>query len=143
MKHIWRIINIGLVIFSLCIGYAIMSPATLRHSNPDAILCVILLVIVPLFALGSVYYSIYGAKCSTFRRPSWDRFSANWWFDPLQSLSMSTWAMAAVTLGSALRLPVVGFSGFWMFAAVFCIAIGLLIGQIIIYKIFRSRITNN
>ena len=142
MAHIWRIINIGLVIFSFYFGYAIMAPAMLGHNNPDAILCVIVLVLIPLFALGSVYYSIYRWKCSTLRRPSWNRFPANWWFDPLQSLFMSTWAMAAVTLGSALRLPAVGFSGFWMSASLCCITIGLLVGQFFVYKIFRSRIVD-
>jgi hypothetical protein len=36
-----------------------MASETVRRTKPDPILCGILLVIMPLFALGAVYYSKY------------------------------------------------------------------------------------
>jgi tellurite resistance protein TehA-like permease len=142
MKHIWRSSNIVLVILGLWGGFASMSPQRLRETNPDGILCLILLVIMPLFALGSVYYSICSGKCETLYRPSWDRHAINWWYDPLQSLFVSTCVMAAMAVGSTFRLPESGAVGFWTFAVFCCFAVGLATGQIIVYRVFRGRITD-
>jgi len=54
MKYIWCVVNVGLIILSVFGGYSLMSPERLRQENPDEILCLILLVVMPLFALGSV-----------------------------------------------------------------------------------------
>jgi tellurite resistance protein TehA-like permease len=140
MKHVWRIVNIALVALALWGGYNSTSPERLRHTDPDAILCLILLVIVPLFTLFSVYYSIQHAKCETLRRPSWDRNAINWWYDPLQSLFIFTCIMSAMAVGSVFRLPAVGWAGLWTFAMFCCIAVGLTIGQFIAYRIFRKYI---
>jgi hypothetical protein len=142
MKHIWRISNIVFVVLGLWGGYASMSPQRLRQTNPDGILCLILLVIMPLFALGCVYYSIRSGKCKTLRRPSWDRYAINWWDDPLQSLLVTTCVMSAMAIGSAFRLPASGAVGFWTFAVFCCFAVGLTIGQFLVYRIFRGRITD-
>jgi FtsH-binding integral membrane protein len=141
MKHVWRILNIGLVVLGLGAGYGSMSSERLRQTNPDVILCLILLVIMPLFALGSVYYSIHSAGCETFCRPSWDRHSFNWWYDPLQSLFVTTCFMLAMSVGSAFRLPVVGSTGLWTFAMYCSIVVGLAVGQFLVYRIYRERIT--
>ena len=140
MKQIWGVINIALIILGLWGGYNSMSPEQLRQTNPDAILCFILLVAMPLFVICSVCYSIYGAKCETLRRPSWNRCAFNWWYDPLQSLFLTTCFMAAMAISSALRFPALGSIGFWTFAMYFCISGGLLMGQIVVYCIFRARI---
>lgn len=141
MKHIWRILNIGLVVLGLWGGYGSMSSERLRHTNPDAILCLIILVIMPLFTLGSVYYAIHSAGCDMLRRPSWDRHAINWWYDPLQSLFVTTCIMSAMVVGSAFRLPTIGSIGFWTFAMYCSIVVGLAVGQFIIYRVYRERIT--
>lgn len=140
MKHLWRILNIGLVALALFGGYISMSPERLRKTNPDAILCLILLVLMPLFALGSVYYSIRRSGCGKLRRPSWDRHAINWWHDPLQSLFVSNCLTTALAVGSAFHLPASGSFGFWTFAMYSCLAVGLAVGQLIVYKIYRGHI---
>jgi hypothetical protein len=111
--------------------------------NPDIIFCPIILVTMPLFALGTVFYSIRSKKCETFQRPSWNRNPINWWYDPLQSLFISSLAGAGLAIGSSLRLSKGNETGFWLFVSYCCMAIGLWIGQLLVYRILRARIIKN
>lgn len=78
-------------------GYKTTSPETLSRTNPDVTLCAILLILMPVFALGTVYYSKLRwdrdnkmlARPFKLSRPSWSRNPINWWGDPLQSLFIS------------------------------------------------------
>jgi len=149
MKYRWRIVNIGLVMWALWGGYKSMAPETLRRTNPDPILCGILLVIMPLFALGTVYHSKRRwdqenkilSRPFKLRKPSWNRNPINWWGDPLQSLFISMCCMGAMAIGASLRHPEIGSVGFWTFGVYCCFAIGLFVGQVLAYRIFRERIT--
>jgi hypothetical protein len=143
MKRLWLALNIGLVVLALWGGYGSMTPKLLRQTNTDAIPCLIILIIMPIFALRSVSFSIRRSKCETLRRPSWDRNAFNWWFDPLQSLFISTFIASAMAIGSAFRLPSFGSVGFWTLGIYCCCAVGLVIGQFIVYRIYRERITEN
>ena len=64
----------------------------------------------------------------------------NWWGDPLQSLFISTCIMGSTAIGSALRHPTIGSIGFWTLAVYVCFALGLLVGQILVYRIYRENI---
>ncbi|HUJ33132.1 MAG TPA: hypothetical protein VLY23_17760 [Candidatus Acidoferrum sp.] len=149
MRYVWRIVNTGLVTIGLWDGYRTTASETLRRTNPDPILCGILLIIIPLFALGTVYYSKYRwdqenkilARPFTLRKPSWSRNPINWWGDPLQSLFISMCYMGAMAIGASLRHPEISSVGFWTFGVYFCFAIGLLVGQLLAYRVFRERIT--
>jgi hypothetical protein len=48
--------------------------------------------------------------------------------------------MASTTLGGVLGHPAVGSVGFWMIGAYTCTALGLVIGQVLIYRIYRDKI---
>ena len=144
MKQIWYIVNVGLVTLGLRGGYVSLEPERLRHTNPDLILCVIILVMMPLFALGSVGYSVRRWKgANRLSRPSWDRNPLNWWGDPLQSLFISTCIIATTAIGSALRRPAVGSVAFWTFGMYVCFAIGLIVGQALVYRIYREQIASS
>ena len=140
MKNIWYVINTTLVGLALLGGYNSLSPEKLRHTNPDVILCSLILLVTPLFAIGSVTYSIRRWNHSRLARPSLSRNPLNWWHDPLQSLFISTCIMVAMAIGSALRRPTIGSVGFWTLAVYACIAFGLLVGQILVYRIYREII---
>jgi hypothetical protein len=140
MKNIWYVINIALVALALLGGYNSLSPERLRHTNPDAIACGIILLVMPLFSIGSVSYSIRRWNHDRLARPSLSRDPLNWWHDPLQSLFISTCGMAAMALGSAVRRPTIGSVGFWTVAVYACFALGLLVGQILVYRIYRENI---
>ena len=140
MKNIWYVINIALVALALLGGYNSLSSEELRNKNPDAIACGLILLTTPLFAIGSVSYSIRRWNHSRLARPSLSRNPLNWWHDPLQSLFISTFVFVSMVIGSALRRPTIGSVGFWTLAVYACFALGLLIGQILVYRIYRENI---
>jgi len=140
MRIFWTFVNVGLIGSELWGGYRSLAPERLRHTNPDAILCGILLVIMPLFSLGCVHYSVTRWRHDKLRRPFLDRNPLNWWHDPLQSLFISTCIMAAMVVGAAIRRPSIGSLAFWTLGTYSSITIGLMIGQLLIYRVFRARI---
>ena len=140
MKNVWYAINLALVALALPGGYESMAPEKLRHANPDVIFCSLILVITPLFAIASVGYSIRRWNHARLARPSLNRNPLNWWHDPLQSLFISTCVMASAAVGSAFRRPTIGSVGFWLLASYVCFAIGLLVGQILVYRVYRQNI---
>jgi hypothetical protein len=140
MKNVWCIINIGLVALAFPGGYNSLSLESLRNKNPDLILCGLLLLATPLFALLSVNYSIRRWNQSRLDRPSLTRNPLNWWKDPLQSLFISTCVMGSLAIGGALRHPAIGSVGFWMVGTYTSFALGLSLGQILVYRIYRENI---
>jgi hypothetical protein len=140
MKNVWYVINIALVALALPAGYNSLSSQKLRTTNPDAILCGVILLVMPLFAIGSVGYSIRRWNHSRLARPSLSRNPLNWWHDPLQSLFISTCIMVSMAIGSALRCPTIGSVGFRTLAVYVCFALGLLVGQILVYRLYRENI---
>ena len=138
----WMILNISFVVLAMWGGYGSLASERLKHTNPDGILCLIILVGMSLFSIGTVFYSVKSCKCESLQTPTWNRNPFNWWYDPLQSLFMSTWIMSAMALGSMIRMPAYGSIGFWTFGVYFCWAAGTAMGQFFVYKIFRNRITS-
>src|SRR6266568_3160539 len=99
MKRVWQIVNTLLFISSVYAGWASMSAEALRKTNPDAIFCCVVFVVMLLFPIGAVSYSILGAKQETLYRPSWSRFSMDRWHDPLQCLFLSSCYSGGLALG--------------------------------------------
>lgn len=140
MKHLWVIFNSALTALALQGGYVSLTPARLTHTNPGPILCLIIVVITPVFAVLIVTYSIQRWKSNPLPRPSWGRNPLNWWRDPLQSLFVSTCIIIALAIGSSLRHPTFGSVGFWTLGVYASFAVGLFIGQILVYRIHRQCI---
>jgi hypothetical protein len=140
MNNVWYAVNIGLIVLASVAGYRSLAPEKLQHANPDAILCGLTLVVTPLFAIGIVGYSVRRWNHDRLARPSLNRNPMNWWHDPLQSLFMTMCVMVSTVIGSAFRRPTIGSVGFWMLAAYACFALGLFIGQILVYRIYRENI---
>jgi hypothetical protein len=139
MKNFWYVANLGYLALGLCCGHYSTAPKQLQHITPAPIAWLAILIIVPLFTIGAVYYSIRHWQ-NMLPRPSWNRNSINWWQDPLQSLLMSTCTTAMTAVGAALRRPAVGSAGFWMFGVYSSMAIGFVVGQIVVYRIYRRHI---
>jgi hypothetical protein len=140
MKNIWYVVNIALVGFALLFGYYSSSPENLRHANPDAISCGAVLLTMPVFAIFSVHYSMRRWTHGRLARPSLSRKIGNWKQDPLQRLFLAMGGAAFMAIGAALRRPTIGSVGFWMLALYVCAALGLLVGQILVYRIYRENI---
>ena len=139
IKTVWLVVNVSLVALSVREGYASLAPEQLSHVNPDAVVCSAILLTLPLFALFTVHYSVRQCNVDKLRRPSFDRNPLNWWYDPLQSLFISTCNVAAMAIGSLLRRPT-GSVALWMVASYFCFTFGLIIGQVLVYRVYRERV---
>jgi len=138
--RVWQVVNTLSVIASLYAGWAVMQAEALRGTNLDAIFCGIIFAVMLLFPLGAVSYSIFGAKQETLRRPSWSRSSLDWWHDPLQCLLLSSCFVGGMSVGAVFHLKGTTAAGFWMFMAFCGMFAGLVIGQLIVYAVFRDRI---
>lgn len=140
MSHPWTIVNSALIALAFPYGYVSLDPDKLQHKNPDLVLCITILIITPVFALLAINYSVNRWKLNPIGRPSWNRNPLNWWGDPLQSLFISTCIAVAMAIGGTVRKPSYGSVGFWMLAVYASLAIGLVVGQALVYWIYRQRI---
>jgi len=143
MRYFWVIVNSALIALGFRSGYVLLTPDRLRHTNPGPLLCLVILLITPPFAVWTVEYSIRRWKSDPLPRPSWSRNPINWWRDPLQGLFISTNTVSAMAIGSAFRQPTFGSVGFWTLGMYVCFAIGLIVGQILVYRIYRQRIASS
>ena len=141
-RLIWIVANFTLACLAVVAGYGSMAADQLQHSNPDAILCVILFLTAAVFPVAAVSFSILARKQAILRRPSIDRHPLDWWGDPLQSLAVSTVVMCAATLGCALAAPTIGSADFWTLASYAGFAAGLAVGQFVVYRVFAARIVD-
>jgi hypothetical protein len=71
VKTTWSVVNIALVVLSVWQGYVSLAPEQLHHVNPDAVFCSLILLTLPLFALGTVRYSV--------RRKRWSQTVLTTW----------------------------------------------------------------
>ena len=140
-KPVWYAANILAVLLTPWQGYVSIAPERLRHTNPDAVFCALILLTMPLFSIGCVYFSIHARNHKKLPRPTWNRNPLNWWDDPLQSLFISTWLASGGAVGSAFRNPGVGTVAFWTVGMNVCVALGLGIEQVLIYRIYREHIS--
>lgn len=115
-----------------------MNPASLHGTNPDVFYCLVILLIMPLFVLGTLAIS----PVAQFMKPSWDRFPLRLWSDPSQFFFIGTWASLGVVGGSLFRFPRIRTVGFWTLLSNLSIFLGLLIGQAIAYWFYHDRITS-
>ena len=139
-RLVWKIVNTAILLLSTWSGYAALSPAKLKGTNPDLVLCIAAFIGIAMFAIAAPHF----ATVATFRKPQWGRFFLSWWRDPMQTLFMTTCFWAAWVVGSAARF----FSpdlradktAMWTVLTYAAILAGLVIGQVIAYPVYRNRI---
>ena len=119
-------------------GYRALAPARLARTNVDPELCLSLAIVMPIFVLGILWLA--SGQCDSFRRPSWDRFPINWWYDPLTALLITTLGSFGYAIGVQLRFFSVAPVGYWTVVLHWTIFFGLVLGELIAYPIFRHRI---
>lgn len=141
MSQVWRTLNTVLFVLGFLGGYMSMTPTNIRDTNPDAVLCLLVIVAIPIVIIGGTYYAMARLGVTELRVPSWTRNPLLFWYDPLQFLFIITLVCLAAAVGSGLRLWLTGWAGFWTFGLYGSMVIGLLIARALAYRIFRSRIT--
>ena len=134
-KGTWIVVNTMLVFLSLWTGYAETDPRILSKSNPELAYCITILIMTPIFVLGTAYQ----AKAGSLVWPSWKRSPLRWSRDPLQALFVSAWCALGLFAGSLFRAYAQHF-GFWMAASFGSIFVGLLLGQLIVFCVYRHQI---
>jgi uncharacterized membrane protein YwaF len=142
MRRAIPFIHCAILLLSVWTGYAEVERNNLPTIGGDdwasLIAAAIIIVATAGFAFGAVFF--FGAGHSTLRGPSLHRIAFNWWRDPLQLLFISTYFVAAMAIGAALRLRSTTSDGVGVFIGLVCIAAGLVLGQICAYARARDRI---
>ena len=138
-RSLWLTIYSIAAILTLWGGYRSLDPAQTARTNADWIFVSITFVLTCLFPLGAMAYS-RSIGVQEFRRPSLDRHPFGWWHDTLQPLRASLVAAVLYLVGACFALPHTDARGvmiLWFYAAS---ALGLLMGERLVYVIFRTRI---
>jgi len=138
-RRLWQLIYIALFVATAVGGYESLASKETARTNSDWIFVSITFVLTCLFPLGAMFYS-RGIGVQQFRRPSLDRHPFGWWRDTLQPLRMSVIGAALYLVRECFALPHTDQRGvmlFWFYAA---LALGLLIGERIVYVAYRERI---
>src|SRR5712691_1374289 len=94
-SSIWGFLNTALVLLSVWTGYEEMSPIRLQQKNPDLAFCVVLLIMTPVFVIGTMAVS----RNNSFTWPSWSRSPLRWGSDPRQAIFVSTWVSLGLFVG--------------------------------------------
>jgi hypothetical protein len=139
MRRLWPFIY---VLSSLLIpwgGYCSLDPAKTANTNADWVFVSIVFVMTCLFPLGAMAYS-RRIGVQQFRRPSFDRSPFGWWRDTLQPLRLSVIGATLSFLGACFALPHADNRGVMIFWSAAACAIGLFIGERLVYVVFRQRI---
>jgi hypothetical protein len=134
-KGTWIIVNSALVLSSLAMGYAETDTGTLSQSNPELAFCITILIATPIFVL----WTVYQAKGGSLVWPSWNRSPLRWSGDPLQAIFVSMWCALGLFAGSLFR-AYAQHLGFWMAASFGSIFVGFLLGQLIVFCVYRHQI---
>jgi len=135
-SNVWTFVNGALMVASVWVGYGELSPKRLGETNAEASLCILLIVLLPMLLVGWVHFSR-----RRYRRPAWNR-SPFCWRDPFQALFLSSRYLFAMFVGGLLRVHESGLRGFWVAAAFGSMALGLLIGEQIVYRVYPDRFRN-
>ena len=136
----WRYINLLMIVGGLFSGYASLSPDSLFKANPDVFACLSVFIGTIIVCVGGVYYSVHSLGIAEIKRPSLDRNAFKFWKDPLQLIGLSFAVSLSSIIGALPRLPSCGEIGLWTFAVDCSITLGLGLGLLLTFRLFKARI---
>jgi hypothetical protein len=139
MNRLWPLIYVGFGLLSLNGGYESLRPERTDKTNADWVFIIIILILFCLFPLGAVSVGrAYGVE--TFRRPTFHRHPFGWWSDTLQPLRVSVVFSVLFSIGQLVAFPHTDAKGTMLFYSYLAMAVGLFLGERLVYVIFKSRI---
>ena len=151
MKQFWRVLNISLVVFCAWSGYWGVAPERLHNRGfigsgvpmgpdypPISFSSVVVFVMFGIYSF--VTFRRAYRKGSIFRLPSWDRNPFRELGDPLQALVIPLIALLACTVAATLRFLFGSSLGLGAILFLWAWDIGLLLGALFAYVIYRPRI---
>jgi hypothetical protein len=86
------------------------------------------------------FYSVRRHGLVEIKRPSFDRNVFKFWKDPLQFMGFSFAVSLSSIIGALPRLPFSGEIGLWAFAVDCSMTLGLGLGLLLTFRIFKARI---
>jgi hypothetical protein len=138
-RWLWRSLYIAAALFALWSGYESLAPQQTVHTDADWVFVCIVFAVMCVFPVGMMAYGLR-TGVQQFRRPSLDRHPFSWWHDTLQPLRVVSVGTALTFVGACFALRHTDHRGlmmFWFYAA---LAIGVFIGERIVYLVYRERI---
>ena len=151
MKHFWRVLNTALLIFCAWTGYWTVAPERVNDRGfirsdipvgpdypPITFSCLAIFLMLGIFSF--VTFRRACRKGSSFRWPGWDRNPFRELSDPIQALVIPLIALLTGTVVATLRFlfgPTLG-AGAIIF--LWSWDIGIVVGALIAYAIYRPRI---
>lgn len=139
MKRTWPIIyliSIPLLVFS---GYS--TPHDAPNTNVDWVLLVIIPIVTTLLPLGLFVYGIHYSQRPKMPRPTLDRHLFGWWTDTLQPLRCSSIGTGLIAIGAIAAYPGENDQARMLIYSFALMAVSLIFGELLVYRIFRNRIT--
>jgi len=151
MKHFWRAMNVSLIVFCAWSGYWAVAPERLNDHGFIRSVVPVGPNYAPISFSSAVVFVMFGIssfvafrraclKGSSFYLPSWDRNPFREVGDPLQALVISLIGLVSGTVAATLRFLFGSSLGLGAILFLCAWDIGLLLGAVIGYVIYRPRI---
>ena len=148
MKHFWRAVNIAFVGFCAWSGYwGVAAERAYDHRSVVPVgpgyPAVSFSCVVVFLMFGIYSFITFRNGClhgSAFRLPNWDRNPFRRLSDPLQALVIPLIALLAATLVATVRFLFGATLGLGAIVFLWSGNIGILVGVLIAYAIYRPRI---
>ena len=151
MKHFWRALNTALITFCTWSGYWAVAPERLNDRGfiqsivpigqgypPIGFSCLVVFLMFGIYSF--LTYRPAWRQGGPFRLPSWDRNPFRVASDPLQALVITLIALGSGTVAATLRFLFGSTLGLGAILFLWSWDIGILVGALIAYALFRPRI---
>lgn len=131
----WKVINGFLILLFLGSGFLPGKPEEFDTARVGVTAFAVAIVLIPVTTVIWFYFTN-----AELRTAAWDRcpFGSR---DPLQTLFICSWCALAAFVSALCQIPRFGTQYGWTAMGYGGIFLGILIGRIVIYRIFADRIT--
>src|SRR5438093_6734119 len=139
IRCIWIIIYFVCAISAVYTGYSELQPNNTAKTN--AVWLFVTLSFVTMLALPMLSVAFarhHGVE--EFRRPSFTRSPLGWWSDTLQPIRLTLIGLLCSASGAAFALPNTNAQGVMLFWWLLSMALGLLVGERIVYAWLGDRV---
>jgi hypothetical protein len=139
MRRIWPIIYLAGAFSAVYTGYSELEPNKTAETNADWIFVTVSFVTMFALPVLSVAFARHRGV-EQFRRPSFTRSPLGWWSDTLQTVRLTLIGLFCSASGAGFALPKTNAQGVMLFWWLFSMALGLLIGERIVYRWLGNRV---
>jgi hypothetical protein len=139
MRRVWPILYLVGAISAVYTGYSELQPNNTAKTDADWIFVTISFVTMVAAPTLSVSFARHRGV-EKFRRPSFTRGPLGWWNDTLQPIRLTLIGLLCTATGAAFALRNTDTQGVMLFWWLLSMALGLLIGERIVYAWLGDRV---